>query len=862
MHMEKFFQEQKIFFAYQEPCELFDAILAFLPQLGADFGSILIQTAANTIYFRSSIPGQEEMVGPAGRRFAARLIEEGVEGAIMRRGTSEIIADVQLDPRWYRAEYLMEVCRSAVLLPISLFKVQAEGVLLLGSKQVDVFSSVNLPFLEIVTAQLGFAIENTLLFRNQVEHLAQLSVINEVSRAATSILNANLMLTTITQAIQQSFSINSVGIYHFSAPEKKIILDAFTGADGRSHAQVDVSPSAIPLVTWVLQHGSTAVVNDIKLDDRFSAEQKLAHIKSQLVIPIKLGSKIIGALSLESAELDAFDPALVSALGMLGEQLAVAIENARLYDELNDTVNELLSLNSITQSVTASLDMQQTLTLISEHVTVMLNVAATSVALRDDETDEVWFAAASGAGSSTVLGKRLHLGQGIIGWVAKHGRSLIVQDVWRDPRFFREMDKHSGFNTKSILCVPLQTKGRLIGAIEAINKLEGQFTTQDLNRLTDLTAPAASAIENAQLYQQLAQRMTQVENLRAFNQNIIENITTGLIALDTEKKITVFNKAAAALLGLNATDLLGKPVETGLSLVPQLIAPLLAPLVARETKIARDLELSHWGGGVVTVTVTAAPIYSADNQLSGVVGLIEDITELKTLEAERRRLDRLAALGEMSAVVAHELRNPIAGIAAGVNYLTRHVAADNTIEQASQMILKEVDRVHRIVEDILLVARPLNLQKTPQAIESIIDTIRQRFAAKLKDGSIQPSFHIAKDLPHLWLDRARIEQVFNNLFDNALQAMPNGGSIDVSVAQSVDQSELVCLFRDTGPGIPTVERQKIFDPFYTTKTRGTGLGLALCRQIIEAHHGHIRLVNSERGGTTFEIRLPLLQENQ
>ncbi len=838
---------------YLEPSDLLDAILALLPQLGADFGSVVAQTGDGSIYFRSSLPGQEDLVGPAGRRFARKLLAEGLEGRVLRSGQPEVVEDLSADPRRYRAAYLIDGCHGAVLLPFALPRLKGGGLLILGSERPAAFSAENLPLLQAVARHIGFALESTLLYCIQRDSTAQLRLINEVSRAATSILNINLMLSTVAQAIQRSFGFYNVRIYR-QQPDAPLTLAALTDLRGRTVLPAREAPAPSPFVERAVAQSRTLVANDAKADPAYTPPPEERKIRSCLAIPIKLGAKIVGAMELDSTRLDAFPPSLVAAMETLCDQLAVAMENALLYDELNQTINELLALNRITQSVSATLDFQQTLTLIARHVTAMLNVAATSVVLRDDDAGEVWFAAAWGEGAEAVLNRRLSLGEGIVGWVALHGKPLIVPNVWDDPRFYPEMDRQSGFHTQSILCVPLQVKGRLIGAIEAMNKLDGEFTDHDLNRLTALTAPAATAIEHAQLYNQLAQRMAQVDALRAFNQNVIENMTTGLIALDGEGAITVCNKAAAALLGLRADEVIGQPVRDALSRFPPLADALCQPLHNPDVPFQQELEIDHWDGSRLTVAVTATAMPAADPPLTGVVGLLEDLTALKTLEAERRRLDRLAVLGEMSAVVAHELRNPIAGIAAGVNYLTRQRTATPEDRQAGQMILKEVERVHRIVEDILLIARPLKLIRQPQPLSSLLQTVCQRQQAALQQANIRLTLSLPDDLPPLWLDRARMEQVLHNLLDNAIHAMPEGGEIRITAEHDPAAGEVILRVQDTGPGI-AAEPQQIFEPFFTTKTRGTGLGLALSRRIIEAHGGSIG-VTSDDGGATFEIRLP------
>lgn len=400
-------------------------------------------------------------------------------------------------------------------------------------------------------------------------------------------------------------------------------------------------------------------------------------------------------------------------------------------------------------------------------------------------------------------------------------------------------------------CLPLISKGQKLGLLVAeLPPRALPLSNFQLELLQVLSRQLAGAIENINLF-------NRVETLRAFNQNIIENITTGLVALDHQGNITVLNKAASALLGLQSKDLLNQSITIALAHVSQLAAILVEPLNGGPSIIHRDLTLEHWDKGQLTVSVTASALYDSSDQISGVVGLIDDLTELKALEAERRRLDRLAALGEMSAVVAHELRNPIAGIAAGIEYLTKKIDLNSAEYQGSRMILKEINRVHRIIEDILLVARPLDLQRSSVSLRTIIENICQRHQPTLTKSSLQVNILLEERLTEIVVDGDRIEQVFDNLMSNALHAMPDGGTITISATQSADQKEMIILFEDTGPGILTVEQQKIFEPFFTTKSRGVGLGLALSRRILEAHGGSISITETSDAGTTFEIRLPL-----
>jgi signal transduction histidine kinase len=249
-----------------------------------------------------------------------------------------------------------------------------------------------------------------------------------------------------------------------------------------------------------------------------------------------------------------------------------------------------------------------------------------------------------------------------------------------------------------------------------------------------------------------------------------------------------------------------------------------------------------------------------------VVGVLEDLSEIKTLEAERRRLDRLAALGEMSAVVAHEIRNPIAGIGAGIEYLTRNIPKDSPDYEGVTMIQGEIGRVDRILEDILFVARPLRLNPSQENLAELIDSVVRRNQTRLDRNQVTVSTNFDQSLPLLKIDRQRLEQVLTNLIINAAQAMPDGGQLmiqaDVVPPDGEQKSnQVVVTVSDSGPGIPIEAQRRIFEPFFTTKTKGTGLGLSVARRIIEAHGGSINVDSHTVKGTSFIVKLPAEREH-
>ncbi|HMR65383.1 MAG TPA: ATP-binding protein, partial [Anaerolineae bacterium] len=398
--------------------------------------------------------------------------------------------------------------------------------------------------------------------------------------------------------------------------------------------------------------------------------------------------------------------------------------------------------------------------------------------------------------------------------------------------------------------LPLSVKGRLAGVLtaESGGAEGGPFGPISQDLLSVLAGQLAIILENVQLFKE-------AESLRNFNEDIIQTMTNGLISLDQAGCITVFNPAAAAMLGYAAAEVLGRPISEALPGADSLVTVFRQTMTAGQDQPRREIELEGRQGQRLPVSVSTALLKGEAGRV-GVVGVLEDLREIKALEAERRRLDRLAALGQMSAVVAHEIRNPIAGIAAGVEYLTKDMPAGSVEAEGAALVQGEIKRVNRILEDILFIARPLHLTFSPADISDIIRAVMQRCQPMAVAKRVNLVLEAPANLPRLNVDAERLEQVFNNLIINAIQAMPGGGQVTLQLADRPEQAILVITLTDTGPGIDPAILNRIFEPFFTTKSKGTGLGLSIVRRIVELHQGTIEVTSLAGQGTKFVLSLP------
>lgn len=795
-HLALLFNITQSLSGHLEVNALFERILALAPELKADFAALLVQEGDETIYYRSTQPGREELIGLTGRRFAQRLLKDGLEGWVLRHNQAVVLANTMNDSRWFRASYLPDEEHCVIALPFALERVGARGVYLVGHKQPGFFTKDDVALLEAVIIQISMAIENAMLFKNQSERSVQLSLINEVSRAATSILNLDVMLRTVVQAIRRSFGFYNVSIHLYSSVTHLVelrardTLDRFSLTAPIPHLTHKLRQG---LIGWSAATNKTIVANDVAQDPRYIANKNNKEVRAELCVPIRLGTKTIGVLDIQSTQLEAFDKYHVSALETLADQLAIAIENARLYDEINQRLKELQSLNDIGQAITSTLDLQRTLTLITDHTTRLMNVAAASVVLRDDVAGEVWFAAASGEGSEAVIGLHMALGQGLAGWVAEKGEPVIVPDVYADERFFADMDKSSGFTTQSILCVPLQTKGHTIGAIEVMNKKNGTFDKEDLALLQALAAPAAAAIENAQLYEEQSRA---IKRLAETQRQLIQSAKlagVGELAAGIAHEI---NNPLTTIIGLASLLMDTSVPTTEYERVEDL------RMINQEARRARDIVrgLLNFARADIPKQVTTDL-----NQL------IEECVFLVYTKSVSHKIELRKSL------------EPLPEMSLDVNQMKQVIV--NLLNNAIQAMQNNQDRPAILTVTTSLVA-PLTHVQTNQS----------------QNGNT----------------RKRRKKVLTETNHTAAKQRENISTANIKVEDDTELT-VICSISDTGHGIRPEHLDKIFDPFFTTKEvgQGTGLGLSISYGIMEKHGGQIKVESTPGEGTTFRLLFPV-----
>lgn len=404
---------------------------------------------------------------------------------------------------------------------------------------------------------------------------------------------------------------------------------------------------------------------------------------------------------------------------------------------------ELAALVDVNRMVTSSLDLDEVLESTMEGIREIMQVEAGSLVLLDEESGELRYRKTLSPVHGWIAGQPVEPDQSLVGHVIATGEAKLVNDVERDPHFSGDPGAEmTGVTPETVLCVPLTVRDSRIGAIELVNKLEGPFDEQDLDLLKAMAASVAVAVENANLYAEIADFATELERSQA-----------------------------------------------------------------------------------------------------------------KLVQAEK-----MAAIGRLTASLAHEVNNPLRAVHNSLHLTLHEGLSQGRREEYLQMAQSEVERLIEIVQRMLDFYRPsrgsVDAANVNRVVENVLALARKRF----QHGDIEVHTDLAPDLPDIPIVADQISQVLLNLVINAVEALPAGGEVWLKTEMSDGGDHVLLSVRDNGPGLSSEQMDRLFEPFYTTKSEGTGLGLAISYGIVERHGGKIEVASRPGRGTRFVVRLPAGRE--
>jgi two-component system nitrogen regulation sensor histidine kinase GlnL len=378
----------------------------------------------------------------------------------------------------------------------------------------------------------------------------------------------------------------------------------------------------------------------------------------------------------------------------------------------------------------------------------------------------------------------------------------------------------------------------------------------------DALRAALAGVLSAVLSAYLARRdaaaaRTHLARTGEFQHVTLQSIGSAVIVLDGEGRVAHVNAAAARLLGYDMQEIVRMPYRNVL-VTRRPIAQWIEPALQGQPAGPFELLLINRGGEELPVNFLARPVHGAEDDPPGVLLILEDLSQHRETDEHLRDLDRLQFLAEVSPVLAHEIRNPLTAIHAGVQYMATKIPADDPLRETIDLMKDESRRLNVLFGDFLAAARPVELRLMPCPLADLLEGLLHRRSAELNQRNIIVRRQYAPETLPALADRTKLEQVFANLIDNAMQAMDHDGvlTIEVLPGDPGGPPRVQARVSDSGPGIAPEAADQIWRPFFTTKQGGTGLGLPISKRIVNAHNGAIAVQSFPGSGTIFTVALP------
>jgi PAS domain S-box-containing protein len=678
-----------------------------------------------------------------------------------------------------------------------------------------------------------------------------LELLYHISRELNSRLDLRVLIERILRFTSESIGAENSSLILIN--DSGHVYDAALIVNGAlvSNASAQLGPQLERgLAGWALRQKQPVLLADTSADPRWrpAGNSQTAESKSALATPLLYGDRVLGVLTLVHPVPGRFRQTDLSLVKAIAEQAAVAVENARLLRESRRQTEAMRNLVETAQVLSSSLDPSKLIHLLLQQILNHLHLEAASIALIDNDRQEIVFQMAVGVGSEKMLGIRLKLGTGIAGWVAQNKQVVIVPDVRSDPRFFPAIDGMTGFKTKSVLCAPIMFEGYLLGVLECLNPAPGTLDRNTLPLLTGIASLAGNAIAHAQQF-------TFNEAAKDRFAGLFEDAIDPIFITDLNGKILDANHKAAVTTGYSRAELTGLSmkvfhrVTTGLlgsSPMPDLVAGIERAFVTRlTTKENVD----------IPVEVHAKRIKTPD--LEFIQWIERDITERVQMEEMRE---------DLTAMIFHDLRSPLGNVISSITMLQQTMPQQDEVAQSLLGIaIRSGQHLSRLVDSLLdlrrLEAGKAALQKEDIILSDLVRDAIQQVQPTAEGKGITLRDDMPSWLPLVRVDVDMVKRVIINLIENAVKYTPGATSGVVTVSARVDTNEALISVQDTGPGIPEADRTRIFDKFARIQRmgapKGLGLGLAFCRLAVEAHGGRIWVEPAPKQGSIFIFTLPV-----
>ena len=558
-----------------------------------------------------------------------------------------------------------------------------------------------------------------------------------------------------------------------------------------------------------------------------------------------------------------FFPALLSAIFIAFIFLPLREKIQGLVDKIfyKKKYNYQAILKSTGEKLTKVVSLPKLLRFLLESITNCMGIKKASIWLSEGNSLVMESNIGVGTPSDEVkISKNNSLGR----WL-RDNKDVLIQEELDRMKPTKELTSIKDFLQKmeAEIAVPIVKEDELEGVIFLGEKFMGDiFNQNDIDLLLAIANQAAVAIENARLF-------TKVEEAKVYQENILKNLASGVIVTGREGKIHIFNEKAEEITGLSVLKVVGKNYK---NVMPDVLSRFIIDAEKfKKIYSSHEIQYTRNRNHTIPLGIGTAIMKDKHGKVNGVILVLADLTEIKTLEQHLYRAEKLATVGTLAAGMAHEIKNPLVAINTFLQLLPEKYEDPEFRREFSQLAGEEVKRINDLIHRLLNFAQPKPLYFSLGHIHSCIDDSLKFLSRKMDNHNITIVKRYSPKVPESLIDKTRLDEIFLNLFLNSIEAMNKGGTLYITTSyhpennfkgdeKGSNNGSIQINIRDTGEGIPPESLSRIFDPFYSTKENGTGLGLAIVYRAINDHGGKIEVKSRTGKGTNFLISLPVFFE--
>jgi PAS domain S-box-containing protein len=701
--------------------------------------------------------------------------------------------------------------------------------------------------------------------KHHEQRLREVTALYEIGQAMEG-NDLQTLLDLITRKAAEVMDAQVCSLMLLDEDERMLVIRSSYGLPGEVVEQARV-PWGKGIAGRVAANGEPMLIIDPRTDPRLAGEDVpyREDIAASLCVPLRDGhGHVMGVLNIHRRKPAwAFTEQDMRLFSVFAMQAASAIKNAQLYSDLKHRVNELSVISELSAVVNSTLELEKILHQTADGIVETVRFDRCAIFLLDESGKLAIPRALRGYQPKTLGDRPVHVADGVIGIAVRGKQLVLVENAQQSSQPARGFGRMLG--TNAFLVAPILARNRVIGVVVADNKPTGRpIERANIQLLTTFINQAGMAIENARLYHDLDRRYSELHNLWEYTRNLLSSIGVGVVSIDRDEIVLTWNNAAERITDVPHEKALGYKLKELISqfLLPpdeekQVLEIVRHPFRTGERYSRYKCVLHPSRRGEVYFNFESSPLRAPDGSVQGVVFVFEDVTHEVQMEKEIQRVAQLAAVGQLAATVAHELRNPLSSIRASAQHLRSEYTDDATLCEFLDIIISEVDVMNTKTTEFLRFARPMEPVFQEVNLQELIHGLTDFMKPYLMEQNIHVEIHVPDSLI-IWADPNQLSDALSNLIINAVQAMPEGGDLYLS-ASAVSSNTVCIVVKDTGEGIPAEHLERIFTPFYTTKARGTGLGLSIVQKIVESHSGGIDIRSEVGVGTEVRITLPVHQ---